>query len=68
LSRAQVTRLICQWMRNHSIQKQPVRRTRFARRYTAQDVALLADVDAAHEDLSGPAIRHVLHREFTAYG
>src|ERR1700730_9013019 len=24
LSRAQVTRLICQWMRNHSIQKQPV--------------------------------------------
>jgi transposase InsO family protein len=68
LSRAQVSRLICQWMRNHSIQKQPVRRTRFARRYTAQDVALLADVDAAHEDLSGPAIRHVLHREFTAYG
>jgi len=68
LSRAQVTRLICQWMRNHSIQKQPVRRTRFARRYTAEDVALLADVDAAHEDLSGPAIRHVLHREFTAYG
>ena len=68
LSRAQVTRLICQWMRNHSIQKQPVRRTRFARRYTDEDVALLADVDAAHEDLSGPAIRHVLHREFTAYG
>jgi transposase InsO family protein len=55
-------------MRNHSIQKQPVRRIRFARRYTAEDVALLADVDAAHEDLSGPAIRHVLHREFTAYG
>ena len=68
LSRAQVTRLICQWMRNHSIQKQPVRRTRFVRRYTDEDVALLADVDAAHEDLSGPAIRHVLHREFTAYG
>jgi hypothetical protein len=48
--------------------KATVRRTPFARRYSAEDVALLADVDAAHENLSGPAIRPVLHREFMAYG
>ncbi len=27
-------------------------------------VALLAAVDAAHEDLSGPAVRHILRREY----
>ena len=31
------------------------------------DIALLAQVDAAHEDLSGPAIRRVLQREYTVF-
>jgi len=38
------------------------------RRYTAGDVALLAAVDAAHQDLSGPAVRHILWREFHIFG
>jgi hypothetical protein len=68
LSRAQMTRLLGQWMRDRRIQVQPCRRRRFPRRYNSQDVALLAAVDAAHEDLSGPAVRHILRREYGVFG
>ena len=67
LSRAQVTRLIAHWMKDRHLEKRLAQRPRFARRYTAEDVALLAETDTAHEDLSGPAIRHILHREFVLY-
>jgi hypothetical protein len=43
-------------------------RTRFATRYTAADVNLLAYVDKAHGNLSGPATRHILEREYSEYG
>ena len=36
--------------------------------YTAEDIRLLASVDAAHEDLSGPGVRRILQREFTVFG
>jgi hypothetical protein len=68
LSRAQVARLIARWMKHRQIEKRLAQRPRFARRYTAEDVALLAETDTAHEDLSGPAMRHILHREFALYG
>ena len=38
------------------------------RRYTHDDIALLATVDAAHEGLSGPALRRILWREHHVYG
>ena len=44
------------------------RRHRFPRRYTQDDIALLATVDAAHEGLSGPALRRILWREYHVYG
>src|SRR5260370_3070694 len=59
LSRAQVTRLIQRWMKTRRIQRKPSQRPNFPRRYTAADIATLAEVDAAHEDLSGPAVRHL---------
>jgi hypothetical protein len=68
LSRAQVTRLIQRWMATRRIKRKPARRPSFRTRYTAADIALLAEVDAAHEDLSGPAVRHLLKREFQVYG
>ncbi|WP_321473458.1 hypothetical protein [uncultured Paludibaculum sp.] len=40
----------------------------FPRRYRSADIALLAQVDAAHEDLSDPAIRRILQREYTVFG
>lgn len=68
LSRAQVTRLVARWSKSGRIQPQAVRRQRFARRYTAEDIGLLAVVDAAHEDLSGPAARRILQREHQVLG
>lgn len=69
LSRAQLSRLIGQWLRNRRIRRKAAGSGRsFARRYTVADIELLAEVDAAHEDLSGPAVRHILRREFEVYG
>jgi transposase InsO family protein len=68
LSRAQTARLIGQWMTHRQVRSQePVRRC-FPTRYTVEDILLLSQVDAAHEDLSGPAVRRILWREFTVYG
>ncbi len=68
LSRAQLTRLIQRWMESRRIERKPARRPSFHRHYTEADIALLAEVDAAHENLSGPAVRHLLQREFRVYG
>ena len=65
----QVARLIRRYHQRGTVQPAaPRRRHRFARRYTDKDVALLAAVDAAHEGLSGPALRHILEREYLVYG
>src|SRR5450755_508164 len=68
LSRAQWTRLIRRWMDTRRIERKPARRPNFRRRYTDTDIASLAEVDAAHEDLSGPAVRHLCQRAWTVYG
>jgi transposase InsO family protein len=68
LSRAQVTRLIGDYVKVGRIAPRPSLRPRFQRHYTASDVELLAAVDEAHESLSGPATRHILKREFEVYG
>ena len=39
----------------------------FPTRYTPGDIALLAAADAAHEGLSGPAVRRILWREYCVY-
>src|SRR5919202_2570379 len=68
LSRAQVTRLIAAYVETGTVQERSYRRYRFAKRYTSADVARLAEVDQAHETLSGPATRKILQREFEHYG
>ncbi len=57
LSRAQLTRLIRRWMDRRRIERQPARRPSCPRRYTAADIALLAEagqpgyprVDTVHQ-------------------
>jgi transposase InsO family protein len=68
LSRAQCTRLIGQYRKTGRIAADRSPCHRFPRRYTADDVVLLARVDQAHERLSGPATRAILKREFEVYG
>lgn len=68
LSRAQVTRLLSQYAETGRVREKSYQRNRFARRYTAADVELLAEVDEAHETLSGPATQKILYREYYEYG
>lgn len=68
LGRAQVTRLIHQWRETGGIAEGDQRRARFARRYTNADIALLVKADEAHGQLSGPAMRHILQREYSEFG
>jgi len=68
LSRAQVTRLITAYGQAGRVKAVAYQRTKFATRYTAADVNLLAYVDKAHGNLSGPATRRVLEREYAEYG
>jgi hypothetical protein len=71
-SRAQVTRLVTRWQRNRLAAVPLAKRYRapaapFARKYTALDVALLVEMDQAHEDVCGPAIAHLLQRAYRDY-
>ena len=68
LSRSQITRLIARWRERGVLEPRASRRRRFPRRYTPDDITLLARVDAAHEGLSAPAIRRILERECKVYG
>jgi transposase InsO family protein len=62
LSRAQVTRLIGGYQQGGEVRPRVYRRRRFAQRYTGADIELLAEVDEAHETLSGPATVKILQR------
>jgi transposase InsO family protein len=68
LSRAQVTRLIALQRCTGRVKAVVYQRTKFATHYTPADVTLLAYVDKAHGNLSGPATRHILEREYRDYG
>lgn len=62
LSRAQATRLITVYLRGDEVKTQVYRRRCFPRRYTREDLLLLAEVDEAHGTLSGPATKQLLQR------
>jgi transposase InsO family protein len=68
LSRAQVTRLIAAYTATGRVKASEYKRHRFAARYTKGDVTLLAYVDKAHGNLSGPATRRILEREYKLHG
>jgi transposase InsO family protein len=68
LSRAQLTRLVGRYVAAGQVRMKTSRRHRFPSRYTRADIELLAQVDEAHETLSGPATRRILQREFREYG
>lgn len=62
LSRAQTTRLITMYLNGEEVKSQPYARRSFPQRYTRADIALLAEMDEAHETLSGPATVKLLQR------
>jgi hypothetical protein len=68
MSRAQLTRLIGSYAKTGRVKPAKYQRRKFASRYTESDVILLAYVDKAHGNLSGPATRRILEREYEEYG
>ena len=67
-SRAQITRLIAQYRKTGSIRDHrgtPAKA--FERYYRPVDVALLAEVDALHGTLSGPATRKLCERAYLVF-
>ena len=66
--RVQTTRLIRSFLDQGVVQMAPYQRHSFAARHTHEDVALLEEVDRAHERLSGPATRRILEREYEQFG
>ena len=67
LSRAQMTRLVGQYVATGNIVEKVYKRQRFPSVYTRADTELLATVDEAHETLSGPGTQRILYREFHEY-
>jgi hypothetical protein len=67
LSRAQTARLIGAYRKGPDLKPKVYRRRRFPARYTPADLELLAVVDDAHENLSGPATQKLLQRALHDY-
>lgn len=68
-SRQHVSKLIARYRDTRSLTpRKRVSRTSFARRYTAEDVALLAQTDSLHDSLSGPATKVLLRRAVEHFG
>lgn len=57
LSRSQVTRLIARYVKTDAVKERRYRGNQFPNRYTGSDIELLAEVDEAHQTLSGLAMR-----------
>jgi transposase InsO family protein len=68
LSMPQITRLIRGYRRNGEIRVQGGARRRFPVKYPVEDLELLIEVDRAHQQLSGPATRRILEREWQVFG
>ncbi len=71
-SRAQMTRLVARWQGNRLALVPLAKRygapaLPFARKYTPADVALLVEMDKAHEDVCGPAMACLLQRAYRDY-
>ena len=68
-SRQQLTRLVRRFLEGATLAKRyrPPQHG-FARTFTPADVALLAETDALHATLSGPATVHLLQRAYALYG
>ena len=68
-SRQQITRLVKRWSEGKGLRKHyRAPQNGWARKFTDLDVALLAETDALHNTLSGPATVHLMRRALERYG
>src|SRR5271165_1262945 len=68
-SRPQLSRLIAQDLHSgRLVQRYRATTTSYARKFTPEDIVLLAELDSLHGTLSGPATRVLLQRAFHRFG
>ena len=68
-SRQHLSRLVAQYRDTKSLRlRDRASRSSFARKYTALDVALLAELDSLHDTLSGPATKVLAQRAYRQFG
>jgi transposase InsO family protein len=67
-SRQRITRLIRQYRKSGKIKRRQRTVKGFARKYTAEDVLLLAAMDERHDTPSGPAVKKLCQRAFEVFG
>ena len=69
LSRQQVTRLVRHYRTDETLShRHRSPQQGFLRRFTATDVAVLADMDAVHGTVSGPATKKLMERALLLFG
>jgi len=67
-SRAQITRFIAQYKETGGIKERLYKRNRFTKRYTMEDIRLLAETDELHNFPNGVALKKILKRMAVIYG
>lgn len=69
LSRQQVTRLVRRYRKSGKVaKKRTPPKNGFSRRFDVADVSLLAEMDALHGTLSGPATKKLMERALLIFG
>jgi len=67
-SRQHLTKLVCEYKKTGYIRHKPHRKSQgFQRKYSRDDIALLADVDKAVDGASGTIVKALCQREFEVY-
>ena len=67
-SRQQITRLIRRFLDHGKLRWKVFPAKGFASRYTAEDIRLLAEIDALHDTPSGPAVKKLCERAWLRFG
>ncbi len=67
-SRQQTSRLIAQYRQEGRIVRKEPKRYRFPKKYGDREIGLLAQTDNLHQQMSGPATKKILEREYQVYG
>ena len=67
-SRQQITRLVKQYKEAGHIRWRPSRNNGFSKKYNANDIKLLAEMDSRYEDICGHAIKKLCERAYEIFG
>ena len=64
LSRSQLTKIIADYKKYATLKPREYKRHKFPKKYDLKEIVLLADIDNAHNCLSGPATRKIINEDY----